>query len=161
MKSVANNNRTAIPEGKYECVCSACSEKTSLSGKPYVEFDFLIRKDVEQSAQGRHIFKKFFKDDNGNYPEAKIGKYANALGIPAGSDFEYWQLRGMLCVVAVKNFKDDETGEMRDCVFFTESSKYKPKEVTSEDFSEVDASGVFDDANADFSASITKDDIPF
>lgn len=139
MKSVASTNRTVIPEGKYECLCAACGEKETQSGKPCVEFDFLIRADVEQKAQSRHIFKKFYKDENGKWPEAKIGKYAHALGIPAGQDFDYWQLRGMFCVVAVKNFKDEETGETKDCIFFTESSKYVPKEVSAADFSDVNA----------------------
>lgn len=159
MKSVSSNNRTAIPEGKYECVCVSCQQKESQKGTPYIEFEFLIRNDVEQAAKGRHIFKKFFKDDNGQWPEAKIGKYANSLGVPVGEDFEYWQLRGMFCIVAVKNYTDDDTGEIRDCVYFTAPSKFQQKEAAPSDFSDVPASETPFAEEGSF--DVKSEDIPF
>ncbi len=135
MKSY-QQERTLIPEGEYECLVQSCSVKESMSGKKYVEFDFFIRKDVEQKAQGRHIFKKFFEDENGVLPEKKIGKYAFALGIPKGQEFEPWELQGAYCLVNITHFDRDD-GEKGDCVYFIEKSKLEEKPVDISGFEDV------------------------
>jgi len=47
-------------EGDYEVMLISCAETTTrTTGAPTIAFDFRVRDDVEQSYQGKHIFKNF------------------------------------------------------------------------------------------------------
>ena len=58
----------SIPDGDYEVVINQCGENATPNGAEYIEFDLIIRNDVVQQYQNKHIFHKVWK-------EKKTGKY--------------------------------------------------------------------------------------
>lgn len=126
--SIENNNSGLMKEGDYEVSCVKCEETvTKTTSAPVIKFDFVVRSDVEQAYQKKHIFKNFYQDDTGAWPDEKIGKYANSLGIEKGADFELDDLIGRDCIVRIKHFEGDDK-EMRECIFFTAPTKHPRQE---------------------------------
>lgn len=124
-KSVENNGGL-MAEGDYEVYVKDCCESVTKGGNDCIKFDFVVRSDVEQPYQGKHIFKNFYPDrDTGAYPEAKIGRYANALGIEKGQEFELYDLIGCSCIVHISHFTGDD-GETRECIYYSAKSKIEP-----------------------------------
>lgn len=136
--------KTLRPEGEYECILNICRQTETLRGDPVIEFDFLIRTDVDQACAGQHIYKRFFTENDGSWPEAKIGRYANALGVPDGEEYELHDLNGRCCTVVVKHF-EKEDGTKAECIFYTKPSEIEqPKPLEVDDLE-----------------TLTSDDIPF
>lgn len=116
------NDGGLMKEGEYEVFVSAAEETETKTGKPCIKFDFVVRQDVEQPYQRKHIFKNFYPDDSGNYPADKIGKYASSMGIAPGEEFELEDLVGKDCVLVIKHFTGDD-GQTRACILYTKESK--------------------------------------
>lgn len=111
-----------MPEGDYEVIClQAVETSAKTTGNPMIKFDFQVRSDVEQAYQRKHIFKNFFQDDNGQWPGEKIGKFANALGIPKDETFELADLEGRCCILHMRPFVKD--GVERDIIFYSAPTK--------------------------------------
>lgn len=122
-KSVENDSGL-MPQGEYEVYVKDCCFSETKNGTECIKFEFVVRSDIEQICKGRHMFKQFYRDrDTGLWPGDKIGKYANALGIPKDQDFELDDLVTRNCVMVVKHYQDNQTGEMKDCIFYLKSSK--------------------------------------
>lgn len=131
------------PEGLYEVECVNCKQDETLRGDSVIKLDFLIREDVEQPCQRQHLFKSFFMDSD--EWEEKFGRYANALGIPVGEEYELYDLIGKWCVASVKHYETDD-GQKRECIFFVKKSELgAPKPI-----------GSLDDLG-----DVSLDDIPF
>lgn len=112
-----------MPEGDYEVIClQAVETSTKTSGLPVIKLDFQVRSDVEQAYQRKHIFKNFYQDDNGQWPGEKIGKLANALGIPKDESFELADLEGRCCILHMKPFTGND-GVERDSIYFAAPTK--------------------------------------
>lgn len=141
-KSVENSGGL-MAQGDYEVYVKSCGVTTTKAGNECISFDFVVRADVNQPYQNKHIFKKFYPDrDTGKYPAEKIGKYANALGIEKGQEFELDDLTGRNCIVHISHFTTD-SGETRECIFYTAPSKADPymADITgrkSDDFAMLD-----------------------
>lgn len=122
-KSYENDGGLMI-EGDYECILVKCVETTTkTSGMPVIAFDFQVRADVEQKYQRKHIFRNFYQDrDTGEWPTEKIGKLANALGVPKGESFELEELVGRCCILHMKPFTGSD-GVTRDTIFYAASTK--------------------------------------
>lgn len=144
MKSSKPAFKNSIPAGTYEVIIDACGETTNpIDGRNGIKFDFCIRPDIEQSCKGRHIYKSFYEDENGELPEKKIGEFANACGVADGEDYEPWQLRLRTCQIVVKQFSpDDKPNEKISYVAFARKSKEEPiereEEPAFEDINEED-----------------------
>lgn len=124
-KSVENDGGL-MAQGDYEVYVKAAEETTTKNGNPCIKFDFVVRSDVEQPYQNKHIFKNFYPNrDTGAYPADKIGKYANALGIEKGQEFELDDLVGRNCIIHISHFTGDD-GVTRECIFYTAPSKVEP-----------------------------------
>lgn len=124
-KSVENNSGL-MAEGDYEVYVKSCEETTTKAGNPCIKFDFIVRGDVDQPYQNKHVFKNFFPNrDTGEYPAEKIGRYANALGIEKGQEFELDDLVGRNCIIHISHFTGDD-GLERECIFYTAPSKASP-----------------------------------
>ena len=115
---------TCMKEGDYEVMLMQCGETTTrTSGQPTIAFDFKVRDDVEQPYKGKHIFKNFYRDRETNeWPVEKIGRFANALGIEKGADFELDDLVGRCCILHMKPFVGQD-GVERDSIYYAESTK--------------------------------------
>ena len=136
----------SIPAGTYEVIVDSCtSVESQKDNRPGIKFDFRIREDVEQPCKGRHIFKSFYVNDQGEFPEEKIGEFANACGIEDGKDFEPWELRLCTLRIVVREFTpDDKPDEKVTYVAYAKKSELEPLKTEAADFSDV-----------------TEDDIPF
>lgn len=141
MFTAYENDNGLMAKGEYECYVKDCKETTTKTGKQVIAFDFVVRNDVEQAYKNKHIFKNFYLDEaTGQYPEKKIGKYANALGIEKGASFDLPDLIGRCCVVVITHFTTDD-GETRDCIYYLKSSDAEPlmqSAPASEDFTSFD-----------------------
>lgn len=139
-KSVENTGGL-MAEGEYEVYVKTAEVTYTKSGIECINFDFVVRSDVEQPYQNKHIFKRFFKsDETGLYPAEKIGKYANALGIEKGQDFELEDLVGRNCIVVIRHFTGND-GVKRECIFYTAPSKaesYMAALASAPTFDELD-----------------------
>lgn len=120
-KSVENDGGLMKP-GDYEVYVKSCAESITKSGNECIAFDFVIRADVEQPYQNKHVFKNFYRDSTGEYDAVKIGKYANALGIEKGQDFELSDLVGRNCILHIEHFTGND-GITRECIYYTAKSK--------------------------------------
>lgn len=123
--SVENENHSLMKEGEYEVYVNDCTEGTTHSGRECIKFDFVVRSDVDQPYRRKHVFKNFYRGADGQYPVDKIGRYANALGIPKGEEFDLIDLVGKNCRMVIKHFTGDD-GVEREAIFFL-----KPSEVQS------------------------------
>lgn len=122
-KSVESDS-DLMRKGEYEVYVKDCCFSETKNGTECIKFEFVVRSDVEQPYQNKHKFKQFYKDYiTGEWPAEKIGKYANALGVPKGEDFELEDLIGRNCIMVINHYQDDKTGETKDCIFFLKSSK--------------------------------------
>ena len=132
------DNGTTL-EGDYEVQLVNCREtKTRTSLIPCIEFDFVVREDVDQRYRRKHIFKNFFKNDNGEWPVEKIGKIANALGIPQGQEFDLGDLIGLCCILHIKPYKRQD-GTMIDAIYYAKSTEAGQLVQTAQNnFVEVD-----------------------
>lgn len=120
------NTSGLMAEGEYECYVKSCGFTETKSGNPCIKFDFVVRSDVPQQYQNKHIFKNFYPDHaTGQYPNDKIGRYANALGIAKDTEFELDDLIGRSCIVRISHFKGDD-GQTRECIFYLAPSKVEP-----------------------------------
>ena len=138
-KSVENNGGL-MAQGDYEVYVKSCGVTTTKSGNECISFDFVVRSDVNQPYQNKHIFKKFYPSrDTGEYPSEKIGKYANALGIEKGQEFDLGDLVGLSCIIHISHFTTDD-GVTRECIFYTAPSKVDPYmgEAPNDDLPEID-----------------------
>lgn len=128
-----------VSAGTYEAIIDACgTTEHPKDGRAGIKFDFRIREDVDQPCKGRHIFKSFYINDQGEMPEDKIGEYANACGIEAGTDYEPWELRLCTLQIVVKEFTpDDKPDEKVAYVAYAKPSKLEPEKPESADFSDV------------------------
>ena len=139
-KSYENvNSDGTMLEGDYEVQLLNCVEtQTRTSAIPCIEFDFVVRDDVEQKYKRKHIFKNFFRNDSGAWPVEKIGKIANALGIPRDKEFELSDLIGLCCILHIKPYTKQD-GTKIDTIYYakaTEAGQLMQKQ--SNDFEEVD-----------------------
>lgn len=121
--SVAADN-DLMQEGEYEVYVKNCGYSETKGGTECIKFEFVVRPDVEQPYQNKHKFKQFYRDrDTNQWPADKIGRYANALGIPSKQDFELEDLIGLNAIMVIKQYQDKETGDTKDCIFFLKPSK--------------------------------------
>lgn len=121
-KSVENDSGL-MQEGEYEVyVHDCCETKTKSSGMDCIKFDFVVRADVDQKYKNKHIFKNFYKDkETGEWPNEKIGKYANALGIEKGTEFDLDDLIGRNCRAVIRHFTGGD-GVKREAIFYLKPS---------------------------------------
>lgn len=120
------NDSDLMKEGEYEVYVKDCCNTETKSGTECIKFEFVVREDIEQPYKGKHYFKNFYRDrETGSWPKEKIGKYANALGISVGQEFELDDLIGCSAVMKIKHFVTDD-GETIDCIHYLKKSKQTP-----------------------------------
>ena len=127
VKITSTESQQLMAEGDYEVQCVRCEEGlTKTTYRPVINFDFVVRKDVEQPYGGKHVFKNFYQDeDTKEWPKDKIGRYANAPGIPKGQEVDISDLVGLCCMIRIKHY-DGNDGIKRESILFTAPSKAAP-----------------------------------
>lgn len=138
------NDGGLMKTGDYEVYLKTCGYATTQNGNECIKFEFVVREDVEQEYQKKHIFKNFWPNrDTGEYDADKIGKYANALGIEPGTDFELDDLIGRNCILHIGPY-EREDGTTIDCIRWLKPSKAESfvtaTAASSADFQQLDES---------------------
>ncbi len=97
-------DNSPMKEGNYELLLKEAKYTKTKSGIPCIFFDWVVRDDVEQAYKKKHIFKRYYQDDEGNWPADKLCRAAYALGVPEGADFDVDDLAGRCCRAHIKPF---------------------------------------------------------
>lgn len=100
----ADNDFGPMEEGNYEVILKDAKYTHTQSGIPCIFFDWVVRNDIEQKYKNKHIFKRYYQDDEGNWPADKLSKAAIALGVPEGADFDVDDLVGKTCRLHIKPY---------------------------------------------------------
>ena len=78
-----------IKDGTYEVVVNHANEDATPGGSEYIELDLIVRNDVDQEYQNKHIFAKVWKaKKTGKYNEGMIMAIADALGLEDGKTYD-------------------------------------------------------------------------
>lgn len=93
-----------MKEGDYEVILKEAKYTQTKSGIPCIFFDWVVRNDVEQAYKNRHIFKRYYQDNEGDWPADKLCRAAYALGVPEGAVFDVDDLAGRCCRAHVKPY---------------------------------------------------------
>lgn len=78
----------AVPDGDYEVVIFNVSEDASKGGTEFINFDMVIRNDVQQPKGNSHLFHKVWKSkETGKYNRGMIMSLAKAFGLQDGKEY--------------------------------------------------------------------------
>lgn len=140
-KANTNGEHTNAPmvEGDYEVQLINAEEKIGgNSGKPYLRFEFVVREDVDQRYRKHHIWRSYFKGEDGQYDMDKIGHMASMLGVPEGVKIDLADLPGRCCLVHVKPYKNPKSGRESDSIQWYAPTKAGQIIKSLDQFTEVD-----------------------
>lgn len=109
-----------IEDGDYEVVVGRCNEDATQNGAEYVEFDLIIRNDIDQKHKNQHIFHKVWKaKDTGKYNMKTFNTIGKACQLQNGKSYK--SLEELLsdfyrktAIVNVKNEKSEYNGKTYD-----------------------------------------------
>lgn len=109
-----------IKDGTYEAVIFNVLEDATPGGAEYMNFDMIIRNDVQQSYQNAHIFQRVWRaKDTGKYNAAMINTIAQAANLTDGKSYQ--SLKDLMSdfinhpvKVTVKNEKNEYKGKTYD-----------------------------------------------
>lgn len=116
--SKANNGTVA--DGTYEAVIFNVLEDATPGGAEFMNFDLIIRNDVDQKYQNAHIFQRVWRaKDTGKYNAGMINTIAQAAGMDDGKSYQ--SLEDLMSdfidhpvKVNVKNEKNEYKGKTYD-----------------------------------------------
>lgn len=155
-----------IADGDYEVVVNRCSEGATPGGAEFVEFDLIIRNDVDQAHKNMHIFHKVWKaKDTGKYNMKTFNTIGKACKLQNGKSYKSLQelLDDYAMKTAVVNVKNEESEYNGKSYTNTNVKYWTPSKLAgpsnhqfktnndSKTFTELVASGV----------PINDDDLPF
>jgi len=148
----------SVEDGNYEVVVNRCSEDATPGGAEYIEFDLIIRNDVQQKHQNQHIFHKVWKSkDTGKYNMRMFNTIGKACQLQNGKsygsleelmkDFEF-----KTAIVNVKNEESEYNGKT-----------YNNLNVKFWEKSKIDGplNHQFKDKGNASAPAASKDDLPF
>ena len=77
-----------IKDGTYEVVVNKAVENATKSGAEFIDIDLIVRNDVDQPFQNKHIFAKIWKAKaTSKYNEGMVMAIAQALGLEDGKTY--------------------------------------------------------------------------
>ncbi|MFC4771745.1 DUF669 domain-containing protein [Enterococcus hermanniensis] len=77
-----------IKDGTYEVIINKAVENATKSGAEFIDIDLIVRNDVQQSFQNKHVFPKIWKAKaTGKYNEGMIMAIAQALQLEDGKSY--------------------------------------------------------------------------
>lgn len=109
--------QSQIKDGEYEVVVNRASEGATPGGAEYIEFDLIIRNDIQQAHQNMHIFHKIWKEKaTGKYNMKTFNTVGKACNLQGGK--QYKSLQELLddfyrktAIVNVKNETSEYAGK--------------------------------------------------
>lgn len=101
-----------IADGNYEVVVHKIGEDASPSGAEFIQFDLIIRNDVEQKHKNNHIFHKVWKaKDTGKYNMKTFNTIGKACQLQNGKSYKSLEelLNDFVMKTAVINVKNEQS----------------------------------------------------
>jgi hypothetical protein len=106
-----------VADGTYEVLVNKCEEGSTPSGAEYIEFDLIIRNDVDQAYKNSHIFHKTWKAKADNkYNMKSFNTIGKACQLPNGKSYKTLDelladYVGKTAVVNVANEESEHNGK--------------------------------------------------
>lgn len=125
-KDVFEGTGGKIADGNYEVVVNRCSEGNTPGGAEYIEFDLIIRNDVDQAHKNQHIFHKVWKTkDTGKYNMKTFNTIGKACKLQNGKTYKSLNdlLDDFFQKTAIVNVKN-ETSEYNGKTYENTNVKY-------------------------------------
>jgi hypothetical protein len=101
-----------IEDGEYEVVIGRCNEDATPGGAEFIEFDLIVRNDVDQKYKNIHIFHKVWKaKDTGKYNMKTFNTIGKACQLQNGKSYKSLQelLDDYVHKTALVNVKNEES----------------------------------------------------
>lgn len=154
-----------ITNGDYEVIINRCSEGATPSGSEYIEFDLIIRNDIDQSFKNMHIFHKVWKSkDTGKFNMKTFNTIGKSCRLQNGKSYKTLQelmddFYRKTARVAVKNETSEYNGKTYEN---TNVKRWEPTKFTGQVNHQFASNG--DKTVSEMMASgveISEDDFPF
>jgi hypothetical protein len=158
-----------IVDGDYEVIINRCSEGATPGGAEFIEFDLIIRNDVDQAHKNMHIFHKVWKaKDTGKYNMKTFNTIGKACQLQNGKSYKSLEelLGDFYKKTAIVNVKNEES-EYNGKTYNNLNVKYWNKTKTSGCNHQFKQSDSKDNASKTISelmaggVEIQDDDLPF
>ena len=109
-----------VADGTYETVISTVAEDAAKTGTEFLNFDLIVRNDVDQKFKNSHIFQKIYRNkETGKYPEGRLMAIAKAAGLNDGKHYNSFE-----------DFCNDFQGQPIQVTVRTNTSEYQGKTYT-------------------------------
>ncbi|MGX2944193.1 DUF669 domain-containing protein [Enterococcus alishanensis] len=111
---------SAVPDGDYEVVIFNVTEQATKNGAENLNFDMVIRNDLQQQRQNSHLFHKIWKSkETGKYNLGMVMSLAKSFGLPDGKEYASFQdflndFAFRTAKVRVKNEQSEYNGQTYD-----------------------------------------------
>lgn len=112
-----NNTFTStIDDGTYEVVIALVSEGSTPNGAEYIQFDLIIRNDVDQKFKNMHIFHNVWKSkETGKFNPKSFNTVGKAAQLQDGKQYNslldlFNDYIGKTCKVTIKNESSEHNG---------------------------------------------------
>jgi hypothetical protein len=115
-----------IADGDYEIVVNRVKEDATPGGAEFVEFDLIIRNDVDQAYKNMHVFHKVWKaKDTGKYNMKTFNTMGKACQLQNGKSYKSLQelITDFEFKTALINVKNEES-EYRGKTYTNTNVKY-------------------------------------
>ena len=105
-----------IADGTYEVVVNNCKEDVTPGGTEFIQFDLIIRNDIEQKHKNQHIFHRVWKaKETGKYNMKTFNTIGKACQLQAGKAYKSLDellkdFEGKTAIVNVKNETSEYNG---------------------------------------------------
>ena len=102
----------SIADGDYEVVVNSCGENATPSGAEYIEFDLIVRNDIDQPSKNQHVFHKVWKAKaDGKYNMKTFNTIGKACQLQNGKSYKSFDdlLSDYVRKMAVVNIKNEES----------------------------------------------------
>ncbi|MGL4697101.1 DUF669 domain-containing protein [Enterococcus larvae] len=153
----------AVPDGDYEVVIFNVVETATPGGAENINFDMIIRNDIQQPRQNSHLFHKLWKaKDTGKYNRGMVMSLAKAFGLQDGKEYSSFDdflgdFAMRTAKVRVKNETSEYNGKTYDN---TNIKKFEPSKFPELQHQFKSSNGVAPADNA-LTIDISDDDLPF
>lgn len=113
-KPEESTGNTPVPAGTYEVILKRGYSGATRGGTETFDVQAVIRNDVDQPQKNRIIFLTFWpKCKNQEWLQKVLDAFCDAVGIPAGTEFDTWDafgavLEGRLLRLTVVQETDDQ-----------------------------------------------------
>lgn len=101
-----------IEDGDYEVVIGRCNEDATENGAEYIEFDLIIRNDIDQKHKNQHIFHKVWKAKaTGKYNMKSFNTIGKACQLQNGKSYKSLEelLNDFLRKTVIVNVKNEQS----------------------------------------------------